>query len=76
MSQSNKDECMDSLALREAVKKTYILTYIIILLQNSKKPYKHYNDFLDDVENYETELEENRNKSTKIILKQLFIYNP
>jgi len=28
--------------------------------QNSKKPYKHYNDFLDDVENYETELEENR----------------
>jgi G protein-coupled receptor kinase len=26
----------------------------------SKKPYAHYNDFLDEVENYETELEENR----------------
>jgi len=26
----------------------------------SKKPYHHYNDFLDDIENYETELEENR----------------
>jgi len=28
--------------------------------QASKKPYHHYNDFLDAVENYETELEENR----------------
>jgi len=28
--------------------------------QASKKPYHHYNDFLDCVENYETELEENR----------------
>lgn len=27
---------------------------------NSKKPYQHYNDFLDDVENYEVELDENR----------------
>lgn len=39
---------------------------------NSKKPYHHYNDFLDDVENYETELEENRVASAqKIFLKYL-----
>ena len=39
---------------------------------NSKKPYHHYNDFLDDVENYETELEENRVASAqKIVLKYL-----
>ena len=30
------------------------------MFQASKKPYHHYNDFLDCVENYETELEENR----------------
>jgi len=38
----------------------------------SKKPYHHYNDFLDDIENYETELEENRvAEAQKIYLKYL-----
>lgn len=39
---------------------------------NSKKPYHHYNDFLDEVDNYETELEENRAAcAQKICLKYL-----
>lgn len=39
---------------------------------NSKKPYHHYNDFLDDVDLYETELEENRVAcAQKIFLKYL-----
>ena len=38
----------------------------------SKKPYHHYNDFLDDIENYETELEENRvAEAQKIYIKYL-----
>jgi len=38
----------------------------------SKKPYHHYNDFLDDIDNYETELEENRvAEAQKIYLKYL-----
>jgi len=38
----------------------------------SKKSYHHYNDFLDDIENYETELEENRVvEAQKIYLKYL-----
>ena len=38
----------------------------------SKKSYHHYNDFLDDIENYETELEENRvAEAQKIYLKYL-----
>jgi len=38
----------------------------------SKKPYHHYNDFLDDIENYETELEENRvAEGQKIYMKYL-----
>jgi len=38
----------------------------------SKKPYHHYNDFLDDIENYETELEENRVvEAQKIYFKYL-----
>jgi hypothetical protein len=44
------------------------------LLQNTppRKPYHHYNDFLDEVDNYETELEENRAASAqKICLKYL-----
>ena len=37
-----------------------------------KKHYCHYNDFLDDVENYETELEENRVvEAQKILTKYL-----
>ena len=40
--------------------------------QASKKPYHHYNDFLDAVENYETELEEHRvNEARKIAAKYL-----
>lgn len=38
----------------------------------TEKSYQHYNDFLDDVENYETELEENRIlEAQKIITKYL-----
>jgi len=38
----------------------------------TNKSYQHYNDFLDDVENYETELEENRIlEAQKIITKYL-----
>ena len=40
--------------------------------QSNKKHYTHFNDFLDDVENYETELEENRNvEAQKIFTKYL-----
>jgi len=39
----------------------------------SKKPYHHYNDFLDDIENYETELEENRVGEAQKILEKYLI---
>ena len=40
--------------------------------QKNCKQYTHFNDFLDEVENYETELEENRNvEALKIFKKYL-----
>jgi len=40
--------------------------------EKSRKPYHHYNDFLDAVDNYETELEEKRaDMAHKICLKYL-----
>lgn len=40
--------------------------------EKSRKPYHHYNDFLDSVDNYETELEEKRaDMAQKICLKYL-----
>jgi len=40
--------------------------------QKSKKPYHHYNDFLDAIDKYETELEENRvREANKIAQKYL-----
>jgi len=42
----------------------------------SRKPYHHYNDFLDDVDNYETELEENRMVEAKKVYKKYLTKPP
>jgi len=47
-----------------------------LFCKTSQKTYQHYNEFLDDVENYETELEENRVQEASVIITKYLTKPP